>query len=137
MSEPQPPESQRPDHEASSRAVPLPESNYYQPADSVPGYGSPAYTPAPAAPTPTLSIISLVLGILGVAAGFVGFGLLFSIGAVVLGHLGQRREPGAKGFWLTGLITGYLGIAINVIVLAFLIIAFFALAGSVPMNYPN
>jgi hypothetical protein len=133
MSDQQQPESQGPvPPEPSSRAVPQPDSPAYPPV-----YGAGGYTPTAATASPTLSIISLVLGILGVAAGFVGFGLLFSIGAVILGHLGQRREPGAKGFWLTGLITGYIGIAINLLVLIFLIIAFVALAGSVPMNYPN
>ncbi|MCU1425959.1 MAG: hypothetical protein JWM51_2250 [Microbacteriaceae bacterium] len=114
-------------------ARPVPQPDPSSTAYTQPGYGSSPYSPTPSSPTPTLSIISLVLGILGVAAGFVGFGLLFSIGAVVLGHLGQRREPSAKGFWITGLITGYIGIAINLLVLIFLIVALFALSSNVPM----
>ncbi|PRY67594.1 hypothetical protein B0I08_106201 [Glaciihabitans tibetensis] len=94
-------------------------------------YAAPEPTPyssnggAPAK-SPVLSIISLIAGILGVLAGFIGWGLLFSIGAVVLGHLGQRKEPAAKGMWLTGLITGYAGIVLNLIILAIFIVALMA-----------
>ena len=83
-----------------------------------------------AAPTPTLSIISMIVGILGVLIGFVGGGLLFSVGGVVLGHLGQRREPAARGFWLTGLITGYVGILVNIIVIIVWIVFFIAVASN-------
>jgi hypothetical protein len=86
-------------------------------------------TPGGAAPakSPVLSIISLITGILGVVTGFFGWGLLFSIAAVVLGHLGKKKEPAARGFWLTGLITGYVGIAVNVVILGLAILATFAL----------
>ena len=82
------------------------------------------------ATSPSLSIISMILGILGVIIGFVGGGLLFSVGGVVLGHLGQRKEPEARGFWLTGLITGYIGILINIIVIIIWIIVLASLAGT-------
>ncbi|GAB3607725.1 hypothetical protein GCM10027413_31340 [Conyzicola nivalis] len=82
------------------------------------------------APTPTLSIISMILGILGLLIGIVGGGLLFSVGGVVLGHLGQRKEPAAKGFWLTGLITGYVGILLNVVVIVVWIIFFITVAAT-------
>jgi len=94
-------------------------------------YAAPAYdsTPGGAAPakSPVLSIISLITGILGVVTGFFGWGLLFSIAAVVLGHLGKKKEPAARGFWLTGLITGYVGIAVNVVFLGIAILGVFAL----------
>ena len=82
------------------------------------------------APTPSLSIISMILGILGLIIGFVGGGLLFSVGGVVLGHLGQSKEPVARGFWLTGLITGYVGILVNAVVIIFWIVFFVALAAN-------
>jgi hypothetical protein len=91
-----------------------PQSNPY----AAPAYGS-SNGGAPAK-SPVLSIISLITGILGVVSGFFGWGLLFSIAAVVLG---KKKEPAARGFWLTGLITGYVGIAINAIVLIIGIIA--------------
>ena len=96
---------------------------------------APYSTPLPPAtgenaPTPSLSIISMILGILGLVIGFVGGGLLFSVGGVILGHLGQRKEPVARGFWLTGLITGYIGILINVIVIIIWIVFFIAVASN-------
>lgn len=45
-----------------------------------------------------------------------GIGVLFGIAAVVLGFLGRSKEPQAKGFWLTGLILGFVSIAIAIIV---------------------
>jgi hypothetical protein len=83
-----------------------------------------------APPTPTLSIISMIVGILGLLIGFVGGGLLFSVGGVVLGHLGQRKEPAARGFWLTGLITGYVGILVNIVVIIIWIVFFVAVASN-------
>ena len=87
------------------------------------------------APTPTLSIISMIVGILGLLIGFVGGGLLFSVGGAVLGHLGRRKEPAARGFWLTGLITGYVGILVNVVVIIVWIVVFFALAAGDGYRY--
>ena len=87
-------------------------------AGAAPYAGTPAAGVAPEAPSPSLSIISMILGILGFVIGFVGGGLLFSIGAVVLGHLGQRREPAGRGFWITGLVTGYVGVVVNLAVIA-------------------
>ena len=85
------------------------------------------YVPAGSASpqrSPLLSILALVAGIVGLVFAlifgwipFVGaiLGLLISAAGVVLGHLGQRRERSAKGFWLTGLITGYIGAAISLL----------------------
>jgi len=94
-------------------------------SDHPAGPGEPASSPVPPdarpgpdAPSSSLSISSMILGILGFVIGFVGGGLLFSIGAVVLGHLGQRREPRGRGFWVTGLVTGYVGIMVNLAVIA-------------------
>ena len=72
------------------------------------------YQPGVAGPPRGLSITSMVLGIVGVLFG--GFGLLISIAAVITGHMGQRRQPYAKPFWLTGIITGYFGILIGLVV---------------------
>jgi len=99
-------------------------------------YSQPAAAPpAPSAPSPSLSIISMILGILGVVIGFVGGGLLFSVGAVVLGHLGQRKEPEARGFWVTGLVTGYLGVVVNLIVIAIWIAILVGIAATPELYY--
>jgi len=87
------------------------------PAYAASGYGSPA-------PKRTLSIISMIAGIVGlVGAGVVfipfvgGILQLFIPGAaVVLGFLGRSREGApARGFWLTGLITGFIGLAFAIL----------------------
>lgn len=62
-----------------------------------------------------LSIASLVLGIAGLLLSIVGFGFLPALAAVITGHLAQKRQPASRPFWLTGLITGYVGVAIGVI----------------------
>ena len=102
-----------------------PQGGYAQPA-----YGTPAYGTPP--PSKTLSLISMILGIVGVLFGFVyGSGILFAIAAVILGHLGKKREGlPAKPFWLTGLITGYIGIALAAIVIIVIILAVVIFAAS-------
>jgi hypothetical protein len=87
------------------------------PIEPVPQSSAANPTTYPSGKSPILSILSMIGGILGVLAGVVGSGLLFSVAGVVLGHIGQRKEPEAKGFWLTGLITGYVGVLLNLIVL--------------------
>jgi hypothetical protein len=77
------------------------------------------YTPAPApAKSPVLSILSLIFGILGVVLSLFLFGAGFLPGAaaVVLGFLGRRKEPQARGMWLTGLITGFVAVGIAIII---------------------
>jgi hypothetical protein len=99
------------------------------------------YVPAGgAAPqrSPLLSILALVAGILGLIFAiffwwipFVGaiIALLVSAAGVVLGHLGQRRERSARGFWLTGLITGYIGVGLSLLALiGWIALAIFAAA---------
>jgi len=99
-------------------------SAYSQPAYSQPGAGQPG-----AAPKKTLSLIGMIGGIVGLLSIFGGWALLFSIAGVVLGHLGQRREgQPARGFWLTALITGYLGILIAIGWIILYIVGFAALA---------
>ena len=112
------------------------------PAYATPGYTAPAYaTPAygtPGAYAPArpqgLSIASLICGIAGVIFSFGGLGLLPSIAGIVTGHLARKRQPWARGLWLTGMITGYVGLAISIIAGIFIII-FFVFAASQSRNY--
>ena len=98
---------------------------------------APAYSAAPAKPTPVFSLISLIAGIVGVIGFFVVFipivggimQLIIPAAAVVLGFLGKRKEPAAKGMWLTGIILGFVGIAIGLLSLIFWGIAFATLPG--------
>ena len=50
--------------------------------------------------------------------------LIIPAAAVVLGFIGKKREPAAKGMWLTGIILGFVGIAIAVLSIVFWSIAF-------------
>ena len=91
-------------------------------------YGQPAYYAMPTQPK-GLSIASMCCGI----ATFIGFGffILPQIAAVVLGHLALNREPASKGMAIAGLIMGYVGVAITVVVLIF----FFAAIGASTSRY--
>ena len=118
------------------------------PASSTPSYGptpTSPYTGGGAAEQKpaVLSIISLVLGIIGVVGFFVVFipivgsimQLFIPAGAVVLGFLGKQREPWApKGLWLTGIILGFVGLAIAIISLIGWI-ALFATAGAYSTSF--
>ena len=117
-----------------SNPVPPPAPAYGAPTP--PAYGAPAagsYTGAPGAKKQVMSIIAMIAGILGVLGAwialipFVGtiMGLLFPLAAVVLGFLGKKKEPLAKGLWMTGIITGFVGILL-VIVFTIAVVIFFA-----------
>ncbi|MGO4592937.1 hypothetical protein AB4Z18_03850 [Leifsonia sp. 2TAF2] len=123
-----------------------PAPGYQQPYGQQPGqqpYGQPAYgQPAPgyaqpygqpAAKSPILSILSLVGGIVGIVLNLAwGIGFLFGIAAIVLGFIGRNKEPQARGFWLTGIILGFVSIAIAIIYWIILAVIFASLA-----NYSN
>lgn len=102
-------------------------------------YSSPQanpYASQSAAPkAPVLSIISLISGIVGVLSSWFYIGLVFGIAAVVLGHLGQKKEPQAKGFWLTGLITGYLAVLASIAWIIFTVVFAGFLFSQLPTDY--
>jgi hypothetical protein len=102
-------------------------------APAAPQYGQP-YAPAPAQKSPILSILSLIGGIVGIVGSFFYFGGLFAIAAVILGFLGRSKEPQAKGFWLTGIILGFVAIAIEIIWII-VIVAILASVGSSLSTY--
>jgi hypothetical protein len=114
--------------------VPPPPPQYGQPG--APYAGQP-YVQQGAPRTPVLSIISMIAGIVGLLLNFVwGAGIILSIGAIVLGFLGRGRERQARGFWLTGLITGFVGVAIAIVVWIVVIILIIA-AGASASTYSN
>lgn len=99
------------------------------------GYASPPGFPPPpvyqAKPKANgLALTSMILGILGIT---VGICLLFfpvlPILAVVFGHIGltQTRKTGApgRGYAISGLVTGYIGIALAILWLIATIIGTF------------
>jgi Domain of unknown function (DUF4190) len=72
-----------------------------------------------------LSIAAMVCGIVGLALSFFLMGFLPALAGVILGHIGMKKEPTAKGFAITGLITGYAGLALAVIVFLITMAAIF------------
>lgn len=98
---------------------------YGQPGSPFNAYGQPAYYGVPPEPK-GLSIASLCCGI----AAFVGLGffLLPQLAAVILGHMALKREPSGKGMAIAGLVLGYVGIALALLV--FVIIALGLAIGS-------
>ncbi len=101
-----------------------PPAPYGQAGGTVNAYGQPAYYGLPAEPK-GLSIASLCCGIAALVG--LGFFILPQIAAVILGHLALRREPGGKGMAIAGLVLGYVGIALTVLVIVIISIV----AGSV------
>jgi hypothetical protein len=74
----------------------------------------------------TLSLIGMIAGIVGLlGSAVVIFPIIGSVlqlfipgAALVLGILGRKREGlGARGFWLTAIITGIIGLAIAIVAL--------------------
>lgn len=129
-----------------------PPPGYGAPTPPAPGYGAPAqpaygapanaYLGAPPAKQPLLSILSLVAGLIGligfpvvafipIAGGI--FGLFIPAAAIVLGFLGQKKEPAAKGFWLTGIITGFVGIGLALASIIVWVLVF----ANIPASYMN
>ena len=86
---------------------------YGQPGTPFNAYGQPAYYGLPPEPK-GLSIASLCCGI----ATFVGLGffLLPQLAAVILGHMALKREPSGRGMAIAGLVMGYVGIALTVLI---------------------
>jgi hypothetical protein len=64
----------------------------------------------------------MVIGIFSIV--LVGWGLVPAIAAIITGHIAQKKQPYARPFWLTGLITGYVGAAIGLIVTIIVIFGF-------------
>lgn len=88
-------------------------------------------------PADTLAIVSLVLGILG----FICAGPLFSIPAIVCGHIARKKiretpAPSDKGgLAMAGLILGYVGLVVFVIVMVFYVIAVAAAVATDPSAF--
>jgi len=108
-----------------------PQPGYPQPGYQQPGHPQPVVQGVPAPPgavygrpqTNGLAVAALICGIVQ----FFGFWLLGTIPAIVLGHMArkqlrQRNEQGA-GMALAGLILGYAGLVLTVIVVIIIVAA--------------
>ncbi|WP_166877210.1 DUF4190 domain-containing protein [Salinibacterium sp. ZJ450] len=113
---------------------------YSQPGSTQQPYGQPGYAQsaygAPTASKPqTLSLVSMIAGIAGIIFSWVPIlGFLASVAAVITGHMAQGREPQAKPFWLTGLITGYVGILMGLLFTFLLLILPIWIFSTVPSS---
>lgn len=97
------------------------------------GTAAPGMAPdVPAGPTKTLSIVSMVLSLVAVPLTLLSVGVLAAIAGVVVGFVAARREPYAKGFWLTGIIVG--GV---VVVLALVSILITVIEGAISAGQYN
>ena len=91
------------------------------PPSGPPGYGGYGAPPPPQR-TPGMAIAALVLGILGVTVGLcLWFLPVMPVLAVVFGHISLGRInagglPG-RGLAITGIVTGYVGLALAAILL--------------------
>jgi hypothetical protein len=90
------------------------ETSPYAQSGSYNAYGQPSYYGGAPAPK-TLSIASMCCGIAALVG--LGFFLLPQLAAVILGHLALRREPAGRGMAIAGLVMGYVGIAVTILVL--------------------
>jgi len=100
-------------------------------------YNSGPYNPGPggAPDKKPLSITSMALGIASVVLSLVWFlAIPLGIAAIVLAVLGKKKERNAKGFWLTGLITGIVGIVLSLLIV---VLAAIALAAFQDAGYPG
>jgi hypothetical protein len=92
--------------------------------------GQPAYQGQSGAPGQrnTLALVSMILGI----AGF--FTSITALGAIVTGHMAlsqiKKRGEEGRGMALTGLILGYVVVALTIIGIILLVVLFGALASN-------
>ncbi|NYI41564.1 hypothetical protein [Demequina lutea] len=80
----------------------------------------------PSGPNPTaknwMGIVALIVGILGILLACCwGSGILFAVGAVVLGMLGKKAvlsgEANNRGLANVGFILGIVGVALSIVVI--------------------
>ena len=153
------PAAERPDPYAAPPAYSAPPASGYSapPASGQvppPAYGAPAPYGTPAAPYGSqqpyapgayyppaapqgMSIAAMITGIGSIVFTFAGFGFLPGIAAVILGQIAKKSQPHARGFWLTGIITGWVAIGLGVLTgLFFLAVIFLPfLLGAASFNY--
>jgi len=89
-----------------------------------------AGTPAATQPINQVALWAMITGIAGLTVGWM-VPLPFSIAAVILGHIGlsqlKRGQGTGRGYAIAGLATGYTGIAIAILFIGLIILAFVTL----------
>ena len=123
---------------------PVPVSPYTTPQANAPhpGYGAtpvppvygatvpPAYGQQPYAQQPYgygavqpkgLSIASMITGLVGAFLSLFSAGFLPAVAAIILGFMARKSQPYAKSMWLTGLISGFVGIGFSLLWFLFIL----------------
>ena len=89
-----------------------------------------AGTPAATQQINQVALWAMITGIAGLTVGWM-VPLPFSIAAVILGHIGlsqlKRGQGTGRGYAIAGLATGYTGIAIAILFIGLLVLAFVTL----------
>lgn len=100
------------------------------------GFGGEPYqtfqeTAAPVVEKKGMGIASLVLGIISVITGcccfFIGLGLILGVLAVIFGIIFLKANKGklvSKGFGISGIILGVIGILLTVIIWVYTLVSF-------------
>jgi hypothetical protein len=117
-----------------------PQPGAQQPSYAYPAYGAPAYgTPPPGQPsygypyatskTNGLAIAALVVSLISMVSC-----PLIGLAGAIMGHIArrqvtERREEGA-GMALAGIIVGWIGLAIGILIVVFYIVLFAGLSSS-------
>jgi hypothetical protein len=112
-------------------------SPYGPPASMLPAQSGHAYSYAPGyiAPAQGLSVASLVCGLAALVLTLLWIGFLPGLAAIITGHLASKRQPNSRGFWLTGLITGYFSAAVGLLAALILVVYFASLGSFSPNDY--
>jgi hypothetical protein len=120
------------------------------PAAGYPGYpseyqgypGYPGYSGYPGYPAPVLqrrtnglAIAAMTTAIVGIPlVSCYGFGLFVSLAGAIMGHLARKqvaeRDEDGGGMALAGIITGWVGVGLSLVVVAGIVMFFVALAGT-------
>lgn len=82
-----------------------------------PAPAAPVYAPVAAGPKQALSLTSFITGLASIVFLWVpGLGFLSGLAGIILGFIGRKREPGAPRWMsLVGIITGFVGVFLNLI----------------------
>ncbi len=117
-------------------AVSAPQASPYATPSTNPYPAQPAVAYVAAPPTSGLAIASLVCGILAILSICFHIGIIFGIPAVICGHLAMKsfKNPqlamGGKGMAIAGLICGYIGSLISLVIIGFFVVLFMTAAAS-------
>jgi hypothetical protein len=121
----------------------VPAAGYPGHASEYPGYpGYPGYAGYPGYPAPVLqrrtnglAIAAMTTAIVGIPLlSCYGIGVFVSLAGAIMGHIARKqvaeRDEDGGGMALAGIITGWVGVGLSLIVVAGMVMFFLALASA-------